>query len=414
MVFENAMGIIEVGEKSELLQIGEMVRVGDVWKLTQIPQPLEGDSVEVTLGGILMQPNLGTPDAPALPEGLSVELQKLLKELQVLDERSPSPNDGATALVDYNVKRADLLEKLIEIAPTDDDRDLWTRQVAAGIAAAVQTGGYEDGLPRLKKILEAVTKRSPESATVAYVTYRIMLAEYGIAMRQAKSEDHEQLQEKWLKDLEEFATKFPSAEDTPESLLQLAIAEEFAGRMKEARKWYDTLSEKHAATPAGTRAAGAIRRLKLEGEAFNFSASGFKGGTISNANFRGKVLLVLFWSTWCKPCTEDLPQLRALYDRYRGNGFEVLGVNLDVAKEPVAGYVAEHKVPWPQVYEPGGLDSPPALKFGIISLPTMFLIGPDGKVLSRSTSVDDLKVKLPELFEKKKPEKKADLTSKKR
>ena len=114
---------------------------------------------------------------------------------------------------------------------------------------------------------------------------------------------------------------------------------------------------------------------------------------------------MIFWSTWCKPCTEDLPQIRALRDKYSANGFEILGINLDTTLEPVDGYMSENKVVWPQAYEPGGLESKPALQFGIISLPTMFLVGPDGKVISRSTSVDDLKAKLPELFKVKEAEK---------
>ncbi len=401
VVYENAMAIVEIKGKSELVQIGELVRIGDAWKLTQIPQPLEGNSVEVTLGGILMQPTVAMSDTPTPVEGISPEMQKLLKDLQALDENSPSPSDGPDDLAKYNRRRADLLEKLIDMAKSDEDRDQWTRQMVASIAASVQTGAYPAGFERLKQISAAVVKRAPDSQLVAYLAYRILLAQYANEMRDAKTEDHEKLQEKWLKDLEDFATKYPTADDTPDALLQLAIAEEFAGHVKESKKWYEQLTSKHGETGAGTRAEGALRRLDMEGKPFTFSASGLKGKAISSADFRGKVLLVIFWSTWCKPCTEDLPQIRALYDKYHAKGFEILGVNLDSTLEPVDGYLSENKVVWPQVYEPGGLESGPAMRFGIISLPTMFLVGSDGKVVSRSTSVDDLKTKLPELLKAK-------------
>ena len=107
---------------------------------------------------------------------------------------------------------------------------------------------------------------------------------------------------------------------------------------------------------------------------------------------------MLFWSTWCKPCTEDLPQIRELYNQYRRKGFEVVGINLDATADPVAGYLKEHKVSWKQIHEPGGLDSRPAREFGIVTLPTMFVIDKRGKTTARNISVDDLKKDLPGLL----------------
>jgi hypothetical protein len=57
-VYENAMAIVEVGGKTGLVQIGEMVLIGQTWKLTQIPHPLEGNSIQVTIGGLLMRPEI--------------------------------------------------------------------------------------------------------------------------------------------------------------------------------------------------------------------------------------------------------------------------------------------------------------------------------------------------------------------
>ncbi len=109
------------------------------------------------------------------------------------------------------------------------------------------------------------------------------------------------------------------------------------------------------------------------------------------------MLLVIFWSTWCKPCTEDLPQILALYGQYKSQGFEVLGVNLDTTTDLVQPYITEHKVPWRHIHEAGGLESGPGKAFGIISLPTMFLVDKTGTVISRSTSVPELKTELPKL-----------------
>jgi hypothetical protein len=89
-----------------------------------------------------------------------------------------------------------------------------------------------------------------------------------------------------------------------------------------------------------------------------------------------------------------------LYKQYRSKGFEIVGINLDSTTDPVGSYLKQHKVTWPQIHEPGGLDSRPAREFGIISLPTMFVIDKTGKTIARNTSVDDLKKQLPELLMK--------------
>ena len=70
-------------------------------------------------------------------------------------------------------------------------------------------------------------------------------------------------------------------------------------------------------------------------------------------------------------------------------------------KAEVAPYLSQHGMRWPQIHEPGGLESAPARNFGIISLPTMFLVDSDGKVVNRSVATSDVKSALAEAFKKK-------------
>jgi thiol-disulfide isomerase/thioredoxin len=176
------------------------------------------------------------------------------------------------------------------------------------------------------------------------------------------------------------------------------MAQEFAGKVEDATKWYEQLARTHGQTDDGQKAAGALKRINLTGKKLDLAGHKFGGGTIDIASYKGRVVLVIFWSTWCKPCTEDLPQIISLSTQYRRSGFEVVGVNLDTAGELVQPYITEHKVPWPHIHEPGGLDSGPGKSFGIISLPTMFLVDKTGNVISRSTSVQELKEELPKLL----------------
>jgi len=401
-IYENAMAIVEANGAAVLVQIGEMIRVGDSWKLTRVPQPLEGKTIRITVSGILMQPPAATSTAGGTTvSSLSPETQKLLEALRDLDNASPTATATPTALATFNAKRVDLLAKLVETSRTDAERVQWTRQMVDGIASAVQTGTFPAGLTRLKRIEADVARTSPKSSIRPYVTYRRMLAEYTLNLQQATTEKRQALQVQWLKDLEAFAAAYPTADDASDAQLQLAVANEFAGKTTDARKWYDRLVDKHADSNAGQRAAGAVRRLDLQGKRFSLTGKGLTGRTISAADYRGKLLLVLYWSTWCKPCTEDLPQLRALYAQYHDLGFEVLGINLDATIDPVAPYLKQHRVTWPQMREEGGLESEPAKAYGVISLPTMILVGRDGKAIKRSVSVGELKQSLPDWLKTK-------------
>ncbi|MCA9116109.1 MAG: redoxin domain-containing protein [Planctomycetaceae bacterium] len=399
-LYQNAMAIAESSSRPVLVQLGELIQVGDVWKLTSLPQPLEGETVQIA-GGVLMRP-VATSDLPVAGVGtITPEMQKLLDQLQKLDGSAPSPGSGADQLTSYNENRANLLAQMVNLASTEEEKGQWMRQMVDGIAAAVQTGSYPKGVERLKTIEADVRRTSPKSELVPYVEYRRMLAEYTIDLQSSDNDGRQELQAGWLKRLEEFAGRYPDADETSEAMLQLAIMHEFNGRLKEARDWYSRTVVKSADSRAGIRAAGAQRRLDLKDKPITVAGPGLKGGTIDAASFKGKVLLVLYWSTWCKPCLEELPQIRALYSQYHSQGFEILGVNLDTTSDPVDAYLKQYNVTWPQIHADGGLESEPALEMGIISLPTMILVGRDGKVEHRSISVPDLKQAIPDLLKKR-------------
>lgn len=408
-VYENAMVVIETGGSASgqgqpaLVQIGEMVRVGEVWKLTKVPTPIEANSTSITAGGILMQPVLGDPNTDLIAAP-SPEVQKLVEALQKLDQAQPQLGVAKPAeLSAYNSQRADLLLRLMSLANSEEEKAQFLKQCVDGLAAAVQTDSYPEGLQRLKT-MEAEQKRVPRSTVLPYVTYRRIMSEYSIDMKTAEGDKQQQVQENWLKSLSDFIEAYPEAEDSGDAMLQLAVAQEFSGKLKDATDWYARLAKDKSGSTAAVKAQGAIRRLEMKGKPFALTGQGLTGGPINTAAYRGKTVLVFYWATWCQPCQADLPALRALYQQYQSRGFEIVGVCLDIPAgtrpqqaAQLQQYLNSHRVTWPQIYEEGGLDSPPATQYGIISLPTMFLIDNKGIVVSRSSSVEELKSVLPQL-----------------
>jgi thiol-disulfide isomerase/thioredoxin len=124
--------------------------------------------------------------------------------------------------------------------------------------------------------------------------------------------------------------------------------------------------------------------FKVPAEQTGFSLAGptLDGKEFDLEQYRGKVVLVDFWATWCGPCREELPNIAALYKRYHDDGLEVVGVNLDHNRDALAQFVKRNKLPWPQIYfeeqdKPGGT-SPLAAKHEVRLIPETFLISRDG------------------------------------
>jgi thiol-disulfide isomerase/thioredoxin len=225
-----------------------------------------------------------------------------------------------------------------------------------------------------------------------------MAAEYYAQAEQADASQRVEVQANWLKSLEKFVSDFPQSEDAADAMLELAMAQEFAGKLTEAKDWYTRLAADHADSQPGTIATGALRRFNLKGQPLTLAGPALgAAGTIDIARYRGKVVAVMFWATWCIPCTEDLPQVQELYRQYKADGFEVLGVNIDDDSAPIQAYLRQHKIEWPSIHETGGRQSGIAQQYGVITLPTTFLVDKSGKVVSASTTVADLKKLVPEL-----------------
>lgn len=126
-------------------------------------------------------------------------------------------------------------------------------------------------------------------------------------------------------------------------------------------------------------------RLK-PGVAFpDFQAKDFAGKGFSLSGLKGKVVLVDFWATWCLPCIEEMPELKAMRKQNSKAGFEIVGVNLDEERPSLDSFMKREKLPWPIIPDP---DEKLAATFGASKLPTKYLLGRDGKIVGKWTGRD--------------------------
>ena len=126
----------------------------------------------------------------------------------------------------------------------------------------------------------------------------------------------------------------------------------------------------------------------LKSKPMDLKFAAVDGTTIDLAKLRGKVVLVDFWATWCPPCREEVPNVVATYKKYHDQGFEVLGISLDQDKDALLSFTKENGMVWPQYFDGKGWDNTISKSFGIDSIPAMWLVGKDGKVVTTDARGD--------------------------
>lgn len=126
------------------------------------------------------------------------------------------------------------------------------------------------------------------------------------------------------------------------------------------------------------RAKASARQERDLKPAADFTLKDANGNSIKLSDYRGKVVLLNFWATWCGPCQLEIPWFIEFQQQYKSKGLQVLGVSMDddgwAAVKP---YIAQHKINYPIVL---GNDSVSQLYGGIDSLPTTFIIDQEGRI----------------------------------
>jgi thiol-disulfide isomerase/thioredoxin len=132
---------------------------------------------------------------------------------------------------------------------------------------------------------------------------------------------------------------------------------------------------------------------------FTIENGNIDGSSVSLSDYvgKGKYVLVDFWASWCMPCREEIPNLKDVYSKYKGENFEMVSIAVWDKREDTMVAIKDEQMIWPQIVDAKTI---PSDLYAIRGIPTIILFGPDGKILSYDLRGADIKTELAKIMGK--------------
>ena len=208
--------------------------------------------------------------------------------------------------------------------------------------------------------------------------------------------------EEAVKAYQQLVENYPKATYFAPALLEMGLAYDRLGQHDKADAAYHQLIE-HPKYGSRTSGKTAKRLLALEKEnrtgespisashggqpdaligkkAIDFNVKDLDGNDLSLEKYRGNVILLDFWAVWCGPCIAEMPNVKQVYEKYKDDNFQIIGISLDRSRDTLVGYLEKEGITWPQFFDKNGWQNRVAQMYGINAIPHMYLIDGDGVI----------------------------------
>jgi thiol-disulfide isomerase/thioredoxin len=317
-------------------------------------------------------------------QAVGMELSQMLSAGQLMDPAKRA--EVAPKAIPALKKMAGLMEELGNAEPQAKEAMAASRYQVLGMGAIL---GDKEAEGTLNKLAEGSDPKAALSAKAA-----LLSADW------VKTSKDPAAQAKVLDRAEALAKANPSDQGVVSLIASYTMFGAASPELKDrAGKIMENDLKGPVAEQMKQQMAGARKLHAMENKPLVLSGASLDGKTFSTEAWKGKVILVDFWATWCGPCRAELPRVKKAYQDYHAKGLEVLGVSCDNSADELKKFLAEDKgMPWPQLFDaanPGW--HPLAKQFGIDGIPTMFLIDKKG-VLRTVEAREDFETQIPKLL----------------
>ena len=222
------------------------------------------------------------------------------------------------------------------------------------------------------------------------------------AFQEKYEQENEQLLQQWDQLMAAEVKKYPASYHSFMDFLgyhRQRIPEEPTA-MKIANLFSPQYREKAVAVLEATARAKKRSAIQIgSGSDFPlFELKAPSGVTVELVNYRGKYILVDFWASWCGPCRKVNPDLLKVYEKFKGNSFDIIGISLDTDANAWKEAIQADKLSWVHVSDLKGMDGIAADKYGISFIPQSYLLDPSGRVVAKNLKPAELEATLEKLL----------------
>ncbi len=251
---------------------------------------------------------------------------------------------------------------------------------------------------RIESLLTAFRSRYPNTPEASDATFQLGAMSYSVS-------DYDGA----VKLLNEFIGKADDSEREKVAYAYFYLAESYKGLGKydDSESSYKTVLSRYSDVNsrltqyAQSNLAGlsAERKVAVGSEPIAFNVKSIKGETLSPSKYKGKVLLIDFWATWCGPCIAEMPNVKGIYGKYHDDGFEIVGISLDQSRDKLDAYLKQQKIEWPQYFDGKWWNNDVARMYGVQSIPTTLLVDRHGKIRYKSLRGKQLEMAVKQLLD---------------
>jgi thiol-disulfide isomerase/thioredoxin len=178
--------------------------------------------------------------------------------------------------------------------------------------------------------------------------------------------------------------EFPNQPEGYQMLLEVASESE----PDKTRQLAQEITTSPAPDQIKDAARDILKRLERVGKPVAIQFAAVDGRAVDLSKMRGKVVLVDFWATWCGPCVQEVPNVRATFEKLHPKGFEIVGISFDRNKDSLLSFVDKQKMTWPQYFDGKQWENDYGKQFGIQSIPTMWLVDKKGNLRDLNARAD--------------------------